>query len=405
MKALLIICDGMGDRLTNGKTPLEAAKKPNFDRIARDGVTGLVHTVAPGVAPGSDTSHLALFGYDPCECYKGRGPLEALGENVKLEKGDVAIRGNFATVEGGVIKDRRAGRDEYGLDELAKSLDGMLIDDVKVIFRKATGHRAIVVFRGKGLSAKVSDTDPEEVGSHIKSSIALDNSQEAKRTAMIVNKFTEKACKILDGHKANKERVKMGQLPANAVLGRSAGISEPVVPFGEKYGIRAAAVAGVTLVKGVCRSVGMDMISVEGANGHRDTNLKGKADAALKALDDHDFVFLHIKGTDEVSHDGDFEGKKRMIERIDKEVLEKILKKADLKNTTIIVTADHSTPIGLKRHSADPVPIAILGDVLTDDVKKFDERSCAKGYLGHIMGRDMMNMILDLTDHSKLFGG
>jgi len=404
MKSLLIVCDGMGDRLTNGKTPLEAAKTPNMDYLAKEGICGIMDTVGTGVRPGSDTSHLSLFGYDPFEVYTGRGPFEAHGAGLELKKGDIAFRANFASLKDGMIVDRRAGRDEEGLDELSKELQDLEFDGVKVLFKRCKGHRAVVVLRGKDLSCAVSETDPEEVGVVPNRSKPLDKDPKSVRTAQVLNKFTEKAREILDKSAANKKRIAKGKFPANIVLARGCGMEPSIQSFEERYGIKAACVSATSLIMGVCKSLGMEVIEVPEANGHVDSNIGKKADAAIKALEKYDFVFLHIKGTDEASHDGNFAAKTAMLERVDKEVIGPILKKVDLKNTTIALTADHSTPLRLKQHSADPVPLVIFGDVRTDDVTKYSERTCAKGGLLRICGRNLMGIILDLGGKSKLFG-
>jgi len=404
MKSLLIVCDGMGDRLTNGKTPLEAAKTPNMDYLAKEGICGIMDTVGTGVRPGSDTSHLSLFGYNPFEVYTGRGPFEARGAGVELKKGDVAFRANFASLRNGMIVDRRAGRDEEGLEDLSKELQGMEFDGVKVLFKRCKGHRAVLVLRGKDLSCAVSETDPEEVGVVPNKSKPLDKDPKSVRTALVLNKFTEKAREILDKSSVNKKRIAKGKLPANLVLARGCGMEPNIQSFEERYGVKAACVSATSLIMGVCKSLGMDVIEVPEANGHVDSNIGKKADAAIKALDKYDFVFLHIKGTDEASHDGNFAAKTAMLERVDKEVIGPILNRVDLKNTTIVLTADHSTPLRLKQHSADPVPLCIFGDVRTDDVSKYSERTCAKGGLLRICGRNLMGIILDLGGKSKLFG-
>ncbi len=404
MKSLLIVCDGMGDRLTDGRTPLEAAKTPNMDYLAKEGICGIMDTVGAGIRPGSDTSHLSLFGYDPFKVYTGRGPFEAYGAGLDLEKGDVAFRANFASLRNGLIVDRRAGRDEEGLDELSRELEGMEFAGVKILFRRCKGHRAVIVFRGKDLSCAVSETDTDEVGVAPNKSVPLDKDPRSKRTADVLNKFTERASQILEKSAVNRKRVSEGKLPANIVLARGAGMRPDIQSFEERYGIKAACVSATSLIIGVCKALGMDVIKVPEANGHVDSDIGKKAEAAIKALEKYDFVFLHIKGTDEASHDGKFDAKKEMLERIDKEVIGPILKKVDLKNTTIVLTADHSTPLRLKQHSADPVPLVIFGDVRTDDVSKYAERSCAKGGMNRICGCSLMGTILDLGGRSKLFG-
>ncbi|RLI90721.1 MAG: 2,3-bisphosphoglycerate-independent phosphoglycerate mutase, partial [Candidatus Altiarchaeales archaeon] len=376
-KILLIICDGMGDRLSKGKTPLEEAEKMNMDFIAKNGICGIMDPVRQGIRPGSDTAHLSLLGYDPFKVYTGRGALEALGLGIEIAENEIALRCNFATIKNGKIIDRRAGREEYGLEEIAAQLSGMKIDGVEIELHKASGHRGVLILRGEGLSAKISDSDPEKENVPIQEVKALMPSKEAKKTAGVLNKFTRLALEILKDHKINKDRVKMGKLPANAILCRGAGTKPEIPSLEEKYGLKGICISATTLIKGVCRAAGMDTPPVEGATGHIDSNIKEKAKLALKVFDRYDLILLHIKGTDEASHDGNFDAKVKMIERIDKEVVEILLNKINLDETTMVLTSDHSTPISIRQHSADPVPIAIIGDVRVDQVKKFTERECA----------------------------
>ncbi len=401
-KTLLIVCDGLGDRPVDGLTPLEAADTPNMDSMAKEGICGIMDTVLMGVRPGSDTAHLSLFGIDPFRYYTGRGPFEAAGVGLNLEEGDVAFRCNFGTLRDGRVMDRRAGRSEEGLNKLAEEINNIKIEGADLIFKKAAGHRAVLVLRGEGLSSNVSDTDPEREGSGYNESKPLDESMEAKKTAEILNEFTEEVVEQLKDHEVNQRREGKNKLPANIVLARGAGMKTSIPSFMEKYGLSAACISATTLIRGVSREVGMELIEVKGATGHVDSDIGAKATAAIKALDVYDFVFLHLKGTDEASHDGDFESKKEMIERIDREVIAPILR--EIKDATVALTADHSTPLNIKQHSADPVPIAVLGDVRTDEVKRFTERDCARGGLNRIRGLYLMNIILDLSDRIKLFG-
>lgn len=401
-KIALIICDGIGDRLTEGKTPLEEANKENFDEISKKGINGLMYAIAPGIAPGSDTAHLSILGYDPYKYYTGRGPFEALGNDMELLPDDIAFRANFSTLKNGKIIDRRAGREEYKLDELSKLLN-FEIGNVKAIFKKSSGHRGVLILRGKNLSPNISETDPEEINVPVKKSVPLDNTKEAKFTAEILNKFSEESYKILNNSEIQKERIEKGMLPANAIVLRGVGKLGRIENFKEKYNLNGVCVAGVNLIKGVAKAVNLKIVEVEGANGHPNSNINGKFETAIKLLKDEniDFAFIHIKGIDEISHDGNFEGKVKMIERVDKSL--GILLNENL-NLTIALTGDHSTPVTVREHTADPVPIAILGDVLTDDVKKFTERECAKGYLGHIRGMDLMNILINISNRYKKFG-
>ena len=405
LKILLFIFDGLGDRPVTElghKTPLEAAPKPALDWFASNGVNGLLDPIAPGVRPGSDTSHLALLGYDPFEVYTGRGPFEAAGVGIEVRKGDIAFRGNFVTVDdANRIVDRRAGRIREGTAELAAALDGMKLGRVVAHFRAGTDHRAALVLRGKGLSPNMGDTDPHEVGAEILE--AKPTEGKAKATAKAVNAFTREARERLEDHPVNRARIAKGEPPANGVVLRGAGIVPHLSSVAERYGLKAAGIAGVALIKGICRAVGIEVLDVRGATGGLDTDMIGKADAALRALGSHDFVLVNVKAADLCGHDGNASEKIRAIERIDGMMAH--LKSQLPGDAVIALTADHSTPVALKDHSGDPVPVTIFGDgVHVDDVSRFDERSAAKGGLGRIRGLDLMPILLSHANRAKKFG-
>ncbi len=404
-KILLIIFDGLGDRPITElghKTPLEAAPKPNLDWFAANGMNGLLDPIAPGVRAGSDTSHLALFGYDPVEVYTGRGPFEAAGVGLELQKGDVAFRSNFASVdENLVLTDRRAGRIKEGTDELAKALDGMKLGRIRALFKEGTEHRAVLVLRGKGLSANVSDTDPHEEGQHILTSKPTNG--KGKNTAKALNAFTRKSYEILKDHPVNKARVAKGLPPANMVVCRGGGIAPDIEPVPVKYGLKAAGIAGVALIKGMFRSTGMDVIEVKGATGGLDTDMVAKAEAALMALTTYDLVVVNVKAPDLCGHDGKASEKIKVIERAD--VMMGHLKTHLPQDVVVAVTADHSTPCALKDHSGDPVPVTVFGDgVRVDEVPHFDERSVARGSLGRMRGQDLMPILLNQANRQEKFG-
>jgi len=404
-KILLVIFDGLGDRpLTElgHKTPLEATPKPNLDWFAANGVNGLMDPIGPGIAAGSDTSHLALFGYDPQAVYTGRGPFEAAGVGIKLTPGDIAFRGNFASVDDEMrLTDRRAGRIREGTNELASELDGLRLGRIRAIVRAGTEHRVAVVLRGRGLSPKVTDTDPHEVGAEILDSKAL--APAARTTARAVNAFTRQAHKVLQTHRVNRARSTKGEPPANIIVLRGAGVFPDLEPITERLHIRAAGIAGVALIRGMFRTVGMEVIDVPGATGGLDTDMTAKADASLEALRTYDLVVLHVKAPDLCGHDGDASGKSRVIERMDAMMGHL---KADLSSDTVVaITADHSTPVALKDHSGDPVPLTIFGEgVRVDDVLNFDERSMARGALGRVRGTDVMNLLLNASNRAEKYG-
>lgn len=407
-KILMIVIDGASDR---GKvTPLSEAKKPNLDRLAKMGINGIMDTIKPGVRPGSDTAHLALLGYDPFKCYSGRGPIEAAGVGIELKEGDVAFRVNFGTVEGEgsvfdkVVVDRRAGRIS-DTDELVKAVnEGVDLSEfgIEFVFKRGSGHRGAIVFRGD-LSDKVSDVDPKKVGEKVKRCVPLVDDEKAKFTAEVVNYFVEKSHEILDKHPLNLERERKGLPKANVLLLRGAGKMPHLPKFEDRYGMKLACISGTALIKGVARIVGGDVLDIEGVTGGKDTNLNAKVEGAIKALKDYDFVLLHIKATDEYGHDGDFEGKKKFIEKVDR-ALEPLLN-LDFSEICLVITADHSTPVKIREHTADPVPVTIVyEDVRPDDVDEFSELKAYKGGLHRITGNDLFNILLDLTNRAKKFG-
>ncbi|MFC2174326.1 2,3-bisphosphoglycerate-independent phosphoglycerate mutase [archaeon] len=405
-KCLLILADGAGDRpikSLGNKTPYQLAHTPNLDHLSEIGEVGLMDPIAPGVRPGSDTSHLQLFGYDPHEYYFGRGPIEALGANVDVQPGDLAFRCNFATFRDDVIVDRRAGRIKHGTNELAHALNEIAITSVpgvQIIFKESTEHRAVLVLRGKGLSPQVIDNDPHEDGIPPTKITVLEHTDAAIRTAKALNEFCDKAHKVLRSHPLNRDRV----LPANYILVRGAGVLNRPPPFEERYGFKGAIIAATGMIIGVGRLLGMDVITPPGATGGYDTDLMAKADAALAALEGHDYVFLHIKCTDLAGHDGDPEKKIELLEKIDG-MVGHILEKIDLENTIIAFTSDHSTPCSVRNHSADPVPLLIAGaDVRLDYVKHFDELSATQGALFKISGKDLFPILLDFMGRQKKYG-
>ncbi|MBS7637722.1 2,3-bisphosphoglycerate-independent phosphoglycerate mutase [Candidatus Bathyarchaeota archaeon] len=409
MKAIIVVGDGLADRplkSLSGRTPLEAALKENLDAVAREGVCGIMDVIGPGRPPGSDAANLALLGYDPLECYRGRGALEALGAGVDLRPGDVAFRGNFACVdEDGVVVDRRAGRVEGSIfSEYLSEIRLVSHPDVEVKVLPTLGHRLAVVLRGEGLSWKVSDTDPHRDGMRILRSIPLDGSQEAWRTADIVNELTQLLRELMSRHPINRERVEMGLPPVNAILLRGAGEPPAIRPLKETYGVRGACVAVTPTVRGACRWAGFDLYTAPGATGGVDTDALSKAKVVERILPEYDLVYLHIKGADNASHDGDPHLKIKVIEKIDL-MVGYLLEKIDWSETYMAVTADHTTSTRAKEHVGDPVPLALKGpEVRADEVDSFSERSCARGGLGRIKGKELMPIILDLLGKMEIFG-
>lgn len=390
------------------KTPLEVARKPSMNHLASVGVCGIMDIIAPGIPPGSDTATLALLGYDAIKVYSGRGAFEALGWGMEVLDGDVCFRCNFATVDEKFnVLDRRAGRiADADAAKLAESLKAAELSDpsVKFLFANTVQHRGVLVLRGSKLSSAIGDSDPGTVGEKVLEIKPLDESLEAKFTAGILNELMQKFHEVLKAHPINKERVTRGQPPANIILLRGAGTLPKIKSIREIYGIDAVCVAATTLIRGVCKAAGMRLLDVKGATGTVQTDYMAKAKAAVKALEKSDFVLLHVKAPDVASHDGNAKQKVEVIEKIDR-MLAYILNKVDLGETYVALTADHTTSCVTGNHEGDPVPLAIMGPyVRGDDVEEFGERTCAKGGLGRLKGKDLMPILMNFLGKVKKFG-
>lgn len=407
-KAVLVVMDGLGDRPVpklNGKTPLQAARTPVFDRLAKTGQNGLVNVIGPGIAPGSDTAHLALFGYDPNVYYPGRGPLETLGTGLESKPGDIAFRTNFATVdENFVVTDRRAGRTFTPEEQkiLQEQIDGIEIGGVEVRFLATVEHRGAMVLRGEGLSAEVTDVDPHETGKRILECQAL--TPDAKKTARIINKLMIEVNRRLKDLDMNKQREERGLSPANIILLRGPGRHNEIPTLDEKYKIRSAVIAGGALYIGTAKYVGMKHVPVEGQTGTIATNFHNIAMKTIECIkSDYDFIFIHIKATDNASHEGNYVEKVMAIERTD-EMVGKIVDAVG-DRIVIAVTGDHSTPISEKEHTCDPVPIVFWADFMRHDfVDKFSEIDAFSGGLHTIRGLDVMPLLLGYAGYIGKFG-
>lgn len=408
MKGIIFVIDGMGDRPVKelgNKTPLESARTPYMDKMVKEGITGIMDTIRPGVRPGSDTAHLTLLGYNPYEVYTGRGPFEAAGVDVDVKPGDIAFRCNFATAdEDFTIIDRRAERISSGTDKLAETINQMKIDDnVKVIFKESDAHRGVLVLRGEGLSDKITDADPKHEGNKPKTVKALDDSEEAKYTADIVNQFVNKSYEMLKEHPVNLQRIEEGKHPANIILPRGVGAVPEVQSFEDKYGLKGVCVAETGLIKGIGKITGMDIINIPGATGGINTDIDSVHKHIIDTVksDKYDFILVNVDGADEAGHDGDIYGKRDFIEKVD-DIMKDLSKMDDI---VLFVTADHSTPVGVMDHTGDPVPVFLKAPGLrVDDITEYGERSAAKGGLCRIRGSDVMYIIRDLMNEMSKFG-
>lgn len=388
-KTLFIVLDGLGDDKIpafKNRTPLAAAKTPNLDSWAKEGKLGLLFPAYSGALPTSEEGHFSLFGYDPEEYGLKRGLVTASGSGINLEKGDVALRGNFSTLLKGKLVDRRAGRVEDP-QPLIDEIDGMEIDGVKFVVKSAKEHRLGIAMKGKGMSSKITDSDPHygEGGKGVRKVKPTDKSKEAKFTAQTLNKFIQKTHRILKDHPFNKDR----ELPANYIITRGGCEVVDLPSFEKKYNRKAACVAGKVLYKQIGKLLGMDVLKVKGANGLPDTNLEGKFKKARQAiLSKYDFVFVHVKATDSLAEDGDFWAKKDFIERIDKN-----LSIFNEFTHRLIVTADHSTCSLKKSHCSKEIPFLVKGKGV-DKTSYFSEEECKKGSIGKVDQRKILDKIV-----------
>ncbi len=363
-KIVFFVLDGLGGlpHPKTGKTELETARTPNLDQLAASGVCGLAEVVGAGITPGSGAGHLALFGYDPLRFTIGRGVLEAVGIDFNLEPKDIAARGNFCTVdEAGLVTDRRAGRiSNEKCAELCQLFDGMVVDGVKVLVRPVREHRFVVIFRGGGPNAEVSDSDPQQTGMAPKVVTALE--PKAASLASVANEFIVRAKKIL------AERY-----PANMVLLRGFSHQPELPSMADIYKLKPAAIAVYPMYKGLARLVGMEILKTG-------TNIDEELATLRQNYAEHDFFFLHVKWLDSAGEDGDFDRKVRVIEEFDKALADAISLEPDV----MVVAGDHSTPATLKSHSWHPVPVLLYSRWCRPDrAGEFSESACLWGGLGH----------------------
>ncbi len=384
-KIVLVVMDGLGGFAdAEHGTELEEATTPNLDQLVSEGVAGLAEPVGPGITPGSGPGHLGLFGYDPERFELGRGALSAAGLDFELHAGDVAARGNLATLgPDGTISDRRAGRIP---DDEARVVVDLLqrevsIDGVEVFFRHEREHRVLVALRGPGLDPNLSDTDPQRTGVAPLAPSALE--PEAKRTADL---FVE-----LD---AQVRRILADQPKANVVLLRGFDTHRELPSFADRYGLRAAAIAIYPMYRGIARLLGMDVLG-------RPANLDEQLATVRDAWDDYDYFFVHHKYTDSAGEDGDRARKIAAIEALDAVVPALRALGPDV----IAVSGDHSTPSQMAAHSWHPVPVLLWSARCgRDDVSQFGERWCLRGGLGIRPMKDLMAFMLANADRLQKYG-
>ncbi len=374
-KIVLMVMDGLGGFPSGpgGKTELETARTPNFDRLAAGGMVGFHQPVGPGIIPGSGPSHLGVFGYDPIQFDIGRGVLEALGIEFDLQPADLAARGNFCSVDSeGRITDRRAGRIATEITvRLCDKLRAIAIPGVEVFVEPVRDYRFVLVLRGNGLHDDLTETDPQREGLHPLPVTARTDA--AKPSADLVNEFIAKAKEILkDEH------------PANMLLLRGFSKRPDMPTFRDVYKLRAAAIAVYPMYRGLAKLVGMDVVPTG-------TTVEDEFNTLRERWNDFDFFFVHFKKTDSAGEDGDFDRKVAAIEEVDAGAAALF----DLNPDVVIVTGDHSTPAALKSHSWHPVPVCFSAKwARPDHIGEFGEDACRRGGLGTIPAVNLMPLAL-----------
>lgn len=396
MKYFMLIGDGMADRKItnrNGKTPLQLANIPNMDRLAREGVCGMVKTLTPNLPKGSDVATMSLLGYDPQKFYTGRGPLEALNLGIKLKNGETAFRCNFITVSKGKLIDYSAGHiPSHEGKVLIKALDKELGKGSFSFYPGLSYRNIMTAEKSSGfVPQKLKTCAPHDIiGAPIKEKFP-----KGENSTLLIE-LMEKSRKLLENHPINTKRKKRGENPANMIWLWGQGEKPKIPSFYKKYGKTGAVISAVDIVKGIGKAIGMESITVKGATGFLDTNYQGKVDAAFKAIRDKDFVLIHIEATDEASHIGDVDLKIKAIEQFDENVVGKVLQyvlKGKEKHK-IFVGCDHATPVTLKTHSEEAVPFVIWGEEKKDECTSYDETIASCSSLHFEKGYKMMEYFL-----------
>ena len=415
---IYVLLDGVGDLPhpdLKGETPLSFAKTPNLDKLARNGTMGEVISVGKGIAPQSDIAVFNMLGYKLQHSnYVGRGVIEAIGVGIDFKDGDLALRGNFATInDEGIIIDRRAGRRIEKEDALAVSLEiERLIrfsnPKASVVVAPTIGHRVVVRIRcdGEHLSSEISNSDPayaridgmgvaKAVGDYLKieRALPLNESKGAKLAATLVNEFTEQSLAIMKKSKVNEDRRSKGKKLLNSILLRDAGNRFPkLVPINELHLMKFSCIVDMPVEIGISNVLKMKTFNAGGM-----TNYEDKARVAATAMETQNAIYVHIKGPDEFGHDGDALGKMKNIEEIDERFFGTLLNNIDTSKIAVVISADHSTPCINKGHSDDPVPVLVSGDsIRKDGAKRFTEQEAKRGQIGLIAGADVIKTAIRL---------
>jgi 2,3-bisphosphoglycerate-independent phosphoglycerate mutase len=396
MKYLIILGDGMADEpvdLLGGKTPLQYAQTPAMDCLAAKGCSGLLDTIPQGMAPGSEVANLSVLGYDVAKVLEGRGALEAASMGVDVLPGEMVMRCNLICIEDGKIKNHSAGHiSSEEASVLIAYLNEQLTDD-RLRFFPGVSYRHLLKL--KDGNKHLVCTPPHDVcGTEFTQVLIGAKQPDAQSTSAYLNGWILRSQELLQNHPVNLKRKAAGKDPANSIWPWSPGYKPAMEKFSTLYPVHSGAViSAVDLIKGIGVYAGLDVIEVEGATGLYDTNYEGKARAALAALKEKDFVYLHIEASDEAGHEGNVDLKVKTIEYLDSRVLKIILD--ETKNweepVTIAVLPDHPTPCRIKTHTCDPIPFVIYNPTLTPDtVRVYDEFSAKNGKWGLLKGNEFI---------------
>lgn len=388
MKHIIILGDGMADERIaklNNQTPLEAANKPYMDLLAKKGCCGLFHTVPEGFKPGSEIANMCVLGYDVRTEFEGRGSLEAASIGVAIQEGEMAMRCNLICVQDGKIKNHSAGHiSNEEAKELIEFLEAELGNDI-FCFHNGISYRHLLIM--KGGDKRVTCTPPHDVpGAKVEDVLVKADVAEANETAELLNKLTLKSQELLENHPVNLKRKAEGKDPANSIWVWSPGYRPSMKTLKEKFGIGSGAViSAVDLIKGIGIYAGLESIEVEGATGLYNTNYEGKAEAAINALKENDFVFLHVEASDEAGHEGDVDLKVKTIEYLDSRIVKPIYEEVSKwdEPVSIAILPDHPTPCAIKTHTASAIPFIIYNpEKDADKVEVYDEFSVKEGSYG-----------------------
>lgn len=400
MKYIIILGDGMADNREpelGDKTPLMIAEKPWIDRVAKEGQSGMLHTVPDDFHPGSEIANLSVMGYNVAEVFEGRGSLEAAAMGVALKDGDLALRCNLICVEGDILKNHSAGHisDAEAAELIAYLNENLCPEGVSI--HAGVSYRHLMVI--KNGSKELKCTPPHDVpGAPFNPVLPEAKTKEGTETAELIKKLIIKSQELLGDHPINMARKKAGKDPANSIWPWSPGFRPAMKTLKELYGINSSAViSAVDLIRGIGVYAGMEVIMVEGATGLYDTNYEGKAQAALDALKKHDFVYLHIEASDEAGHEGDHKLKTKTIEYLDSRVVKTIWEETQKweEDVVIAILPDHPTPWKLKTHTRSAIPFIIYKPGLEPDmVDAYDEVSSVRGSIGELSGNEFMKLFL-----------